>query len=403
MKLLPHAARAFAHRNFRLFFVGQSLSMIGTWVQQVAQAWLMYRLTGSAFHLGLITFCSQAPILCIAPFGGWLSDRFDRRRLLLTTQVLLSCQALAMAFLTLSNAVQPWHVLSLVLVYGCVLAIDTPVRQSMIVSLVGDKSDLPSAIALNSMLMNGSRLIGPSIAGILLLWFSEGVCFLINALTYIPILYAVWRFKLPVREAFMAKGMSPLAGLRDALTYAWRTPHIRRSLPMVMLLSLTASPYTSLMPVFAKDIFGGDARLVGYFLSSAGLGALLGTAWLASHRSTEGLPDLIGRTSLIAGVALILFSQSRWLPLSLALMMAVGFGIIVTAASVNTLMQSHVDDARRGRVMGLYVMSFLGLTSLGGLLFGSLASIGGAPLTLTLTGSACLAGAMIYRWRLRRT
>lgn len=399
---LPHSMRALAHRNFRLFFVGQGLSMIGTWVQQIAQSWLMYRLTGSALHLGLITFCSQAPILFIAPFGGWLSDRFDRRRLLLCTQSLLCLQALSLALLALSGNVVPWHILVLVLCYGLVLAIDTPVRQSMILSLVQSKSDLPSAIALNSMLMNGSRLLGPSLAGLMLAWMSEGACFLINAMSYIPILYAAMRFRLAPRATGVGARLSPLAGLRDALAYAWSTPTIRLCLPMVILMSLTASPYPSLMPIFARDVLNGGSSLLGYLLGCAGLGAILGTAWLATRRGVEDLPPMIGAAAATAGVCLIIFSQSRWIPLSLLLMMGVGFGIIATAASVNTLLQTQVDDARRGRVMGLYVMSFLGMTSMGGLLFGSLASVVGAQATLAITGSVCVLGALVYRRALKR-
>lgn len=376
--------------------------MLGTWVQQIAQSWLMYRITGSAFHLGLITFCSQAPILFIAPFGGWLSDRFDRRRLLLCTQSLLCLQALALAWLTLSDTIEPWHILALVLLYGMVLAIDTPVRQSMIFSMVGSKSDLPSAIALNSMLMNGSRLLGPSIAGVLLVWMSEGVCFLINALSFLPILYVAARFRLPSQARTAHATLSPMAGLRDALAYAWNTPRIRLCLPMVVLLSLTASPYPSLMPILAKEVLGGNSALVGYLVGCAGLGAIVATLWLATRRDVAQLPRMIGRAAMTAGISLILVSQSRWIPLSLLLMMGLGFGIIATAASVNTLLQTQVEDSRRGRVMGLYVMSFLGMTSLGGLLFGSLASLVGAPATLGITGGLCLLGAAAYRLALRR-
>ncbi len=375
--------------------------MIGTWVQQIAQSWLMYRLTGSPLYLGLTTFASQAPILFIAPFGGWLSDRFDRRRLLLLTQSLLCCQALAMAVLTLSDAVQAWHILALTLFYGLVLAIDTPVRQSLIIGLVGDKTDLPSAIALNSMLMNGSRLVGPSVAGLLLVWMPEGACFLINALSFVPILYAAYSFRIAPRTTSVA-GHSPLDGLRDALTYVWRTPYARLSLPMVALLSLTASPYTTLMPVFAKDVLGGGSSLLGYLVGAAGLGAILGSTWLATRKDTAQLPRMIERGTFIAGGSLILLSFSRWIPFSLVLMMGVGFGIIVSAACVNTLLQTTVDDSRRGRVMSLYVMSFLGVTSIGGLLFGVLAIHFGAPGTLSITGTLCLAGAFVYRWRLRR-
>ncbi len=392
-----HALRALLHRNFRLFFAGQGISMIGTWVQQIAQAWLVYRLTGSPFLLGLTSFAGQIPILFLAPLGGLLSDRVDRRRLLLVTQSVLMCQALALAALTLSGTVQVWQVIALASVYGVAMGFDTPVRQSLLVGLVGEKQDLPSAIALNSMLMNTSRMVGPSVAGILLALTSEGWCFLINAATYVAILIAVSQLRLAPRTD--ARRHSIVAGLREGLRYARRSRPIRTLLPLLALMSFMASPYVSVMPVMVREVLGGGPHTLGFLVGAAGLGALLGTSWLATRASATALPRTIAWSAGTAGVALALFSQSTQFWLSLPLMLAVGFGIIVTAASINTIMQTVVDDDKRGRVMSFYTMAFLGVAPLGALWAGAWASRIGAPMTLLIGGCACIAGALLYARR----
>ena len=388
------ALRAFRHRNFRLFFAGQCVSMIGTWVQQIAQSWLVYRLTGSPFMLGLTSFVGQIPILFLAPLGGLLSDRFDRRRMLIVSQTVLMLQAIALAALTLSGHIEVWHVLVLAAIYGIAMGFDTPVRQSLIVSLVGDKQDLANAIALNSMLMNASRMIGPSIAGLLLAFLSEGWCFLINAGTYLAILACAVALRLAPRAP---SRVSLQQGLGEALRYVRATPAIRTLLPLLSLMSFMASPYASLMPVMARDVLHGGAHTLGFMMGAAGLGALCGTSWLAWRGSASGLPRIIAITPIVAGIALILVSRSTVQWLSLPLMLCVGFGIIVTAASINTMLQTIVPDDKRGRVMSFYTMAFLGVAPIGSLWAGTLASRIGAPNTLLVSGCCCVLGALVYR------
>lgn len=385
---------AFRHRNFRLFFAGQCVSMVGTWVQQIAQSWLVYRLTGSPFMLGLTSFAGQIPILFLAPFGGLFSDRFDRRRMLLVTQSVLMLQALALATLTLSGRIQVWHVLALASVYGVSMGFDTPVRQSLIIALVGDRRDLPNAIALNSMLMNVSRMIGPSVAGLLLAFISEGWCFLINAATYLAILACAAALRLAPR---VPSKTSLQRGFSEAWHYARSSPPIRTLLPLLALMSFMASPYVSLMPVMAREVLHGGAHTLGFLVGAAGLGALLGTSWLAWRSTASGLPRMIAVTPIVAGVALMLVSRSTVLWLSLPLMLCLGFGIIVTAASINTILQTIVPDDKRGRIMSFYTMSFLGVAPLGALWAGTLASHVGAPDTLLTSGCFCVLGALVYR------
>jgi MFS family permease len=385
---------AFRHRNFRLFFSGQCVSMIGTWVQQIAQSWLVYRLTGSPFMLGLTSFAGQIPILFLAPLGGVLSDRFDRRRMLLATQSVLMLQALALAALTLSGHIQVWHVLTLASIYGIAMGFDTPVRQSLIIGLVGDKQDLPNAIALNSMLMNASRMVGPSVAGLLLAFISEGWCFLINAASYLAILAGALALRLAPRPG-SREGLQKDLG--EALRYARSAAPIRTLLPLLALMSFMASPYVSLMPVIAREVLHGGAHTLGFLVGAAGLGALMGTSWLAWRGTASGLPKVIGISAAIAGGALMLVSRSSALWISLPLMLCVGFGIIVTAASINTILQTIVPDDKRGRVMSFYTMSFLGVAPIGALWAGTLASRIGAPDTLLVSGCCCVLGALGYR------
>jgi MFS family permease len=392
------ALRAFHHRNFRLFFAGQGASMIGTWVQQIAQSWLVYRLTGSPFLLGVTSFAGQFPILLLAPLGGLLSDRFNRQRLLVVTQSLLMLQALALATLTLWGAIQVWHVLALALFYGAVMGFDTSVRQSLLVELVGDRKDLPNAIALNSMLMNSSRLVGPSIAGLLLAVVSEGTCFLINALSYVAIIAAALALRITHRAAPGVQ-VSLGQGFLEGVRYAWNFVPIRMLLPMLALVSFMASPYVTLMPVVAREVLGGGTHTLGFLVGAAGLGALGGTSWLAARRTVHGLGRVIAIAAATAGLGLTLVSFSRVLWISLPLMVCVGFGIIVTAASINTVVQTIVDDDKRGRVMSFYTMSFLGVSPLGALSAGALASHIGAPYTLLAGGICCLTGAFVF-WRL---
>jgi MFS family permease len=388
-----HALRAFRHRNFRLFYAGQAISLIGTWIQQIALSWLVYRTTGSGFLLGLVTFCSQIPMLLFLPLAGLFSDRYDRRRLMVVAYVLAMVQAIMLGLLTLNGAIRIWQILALGFLYGTIMAFETPARQSLISQMVNDRDDLSNAIALNSVLMNSGRLIGPSIAGVLLVFVSEGWCFLINSASFVAIIASVSMMKLAAKPR--AKTSSSLRNeLAVAARYAWNTRPIRLFLALVALISFTASPYTVLMPIFARDVFGGDAHTLGFLVGSAGLGAVIGTAFLTTRPNVFELSRLVPFTSAAAGIALMLVGISKTYWLSLAFMACLGFGIIVTAASVNMMLQTLVDEDKRGRIISFYAMAFLGMAPLGGLIAGSLAGQLGAPATAMIDGACCLLGTL---------
>jgi MFS family permease len=388
-----HALRAFRHRNFRLFYLGQAISLIGTWIQQIALSWLVYRTTGSGFLLGLVTFCSQIPMLLFVPLAGLLSDRYDRRRLMIAAYALAAAQALTLGMLTLSGTIRTWQILLLGFLYGVIMAFETPARQSLISQMVNSRDDLPNAIALNSVLMNSGRLIGPSIAGLLLVFISEGWCFLINSVSFFAIIASTTMMRLPQRKPVNThKSLSH--DLAVAARYAWQTRPIRLFLLLVALISLTASPYTVLMPIFARDVFGGDAHTLGFLVGSAGLGAVIGTAFLTTRPNVFELSKLVPFTSATAGVALMLVGLSKIYWLSLVFMACLGFGIIVTAASVNMMLQTIVDEDKRGRIISFYAMAFLGMAPVGGLIAGSLAGQLGAPAIAMIDGACCLLGAL---------
>ncbi len=390
---MNHALRAFRHRNFRLFYAGQAISLIGTWIQQIALSWLVYRTTGSGFLLGLVTFCSQIPMLIFLPLAGLLSDRYDRRRLMVIAYLLAAIQASTLGMLTLSGTIRVWHILLLGFLYGVVMAFETPARQALISQMVNARADLPNAIALNSVLMNGGRLIGPSIAGLLLVFISEGWCFLINAASFVAIIASVAMMRLPRRAMMVSRG-SLWNELGVAAHYAWNKRPIRLFLALVALISLTASPYTVLMPIFARDVFGGDAHTLGFLVGSAGFGAVIGTAFLATRPNVFGLSRLVPFTSAAAGIALMLVGWSKIYWLSLAFMALLGFGIIVTAASVNMMLQTLVEEDKRGRIISFYAMAFLGMAPVGGLIAGSVAGHLGAPATAMINGGICLVGVL---------
>ena len=388
-----HALRAFRHRNFRLFYAGQAISLIGTWIQQIALSWLIYRTTGSGFLLGLATFCSQIPMLLFLPLAGLFSDRYDRRKLMIIAYALAMIQAVTLGALTLAGTIQIWQILVLGFLYGTIMAFETPARQSLISQMVNDRDDLPNAIALNSVLMNSGRLVGPSIAGVLLVFISEGWCFLINAVSFVTIIASVSMIRLAPKPRAGTSG-SLRNELAVATRYAWNTRPIRLFLALVALISLTASPYTVLMPIFARDVFGGDAHTLGFLVGSAGLGAVIGTAFLTTRPDVFGLSKLVPITSAAAGVALMLVGISQVYWLSLIFMACLGFGIIVTAASVNMMLQTLVDEDKRGRIISFYAMAFLGMAPIGGLIAGSLAGQLGAPTTAMINGACCLLGTL---------
>lgn len=389
--------RALRHRNYRLYFGGQLVSLIGTWMQQVAMSWLAYRLTDSVLVLGLVGFAGQIPVLVFAPFGGMWSDQVDRRHILIATQSTAMVQAIVLAALTLSHAVQAWHLVALALVLGTINAIDIPARQAFVVHLVDDRADLPNAIALNSFAMNAARLLGPTVAGVVLSVVGEGICFLLNAASYLTVLLAL----AAIRTDHQPTPGRPMASaLRQGFHYAFGHEAIRAMLLLVAVVSFSATPYTVLMPVYAKQIFGGDARTLGMLLGCAGGGALAGTVYLASRKSIDGLERVIALAPALAGAGLLVFAFSHSLWITAPALLVVGFGIICTVASANTLIQSLVTDELRGRVMSLFTMAFLGMAPLGSLTAGSVAHVVGAPATL-FAGGLCgiVAGAAYARHR----
>ncbi len=394
-----HSLRAFHHRNFRLYFYGQSVSLIGTWTQQIAMLWLVYRLTHSAFLLGVTGFASQIAILLFAPFGGIWSDRLDRRRMLLVTQSLFLVQGLILALLTYTHLVQVWHVIAMALLLGLVMAFDTPIRQAFLPQMVPSKADLPSAIAFNAFMQNAGRLIGPTIAGFLIAWAGEGFCFLLNGISKFAVIAAVLQMVV-ARHQPRATKTSVVKDFAEGIAYCWNVVPIRMLLPLLALVSFMASPYATLMPIFAKEVFHGGAKTMGFLIGAAGFGALVGMIWLAARKSVRGLSRMIVYTSALAGISLMIFSYSRLLWLALPAMALAGFGIVVTAMSVSMILQTIVDDDKRGRVMSFFTISFLGMTPLGSLAAGALASAIGAPHTLAIGGACCVAGAWVLRHKL---
>jgi len=387
--------RALRYRNYRLFFSGQSLSLIGTWMQQVALGWLVYRLTDSAFLLGLVGFSSQIPTFILASVAGVLADRYNKHKIIIITQTLAMIQAFILTFLTLSSTIQIWQILVLSLFSGLINAFDMPTRQSFVIEMVDDRNDLPNAIALNSSMFNAARLIGPTIAGILITAIGEGFCFLVNALSYLTVIAALLMMKIgpPV---ITKKKEKVLEGLKEGIKYAYNFKPIRALLLLIGLISLTGMPYTVLMPVFARDILHGDAHTLGFLFGAVGSGALIGAIYLASRKSVLGLGRWIAIATSIFSLGLLFFSFSREIYLSIGLMLFTGFGMMMQMASTNTLLQTLVDDDKRGRIMSLYVMAFMGTAPFGSFMAGTLASTIGAPYTVLSSGIICLIGAIVF-------
>jgi MFS family permease len=391
--------RALRHRNFRLFFIGQSLSLVGTWLQQVAMGWLTYRLTGSAWLLGAVAFCGSIGILVLGPFAGVIADRVNRRRALYVTQSLLLAQSLALAALTAFGHVEVWHLIGFALWLGIVSAFDVPLRQTLYVHLVDDREDLPNAIALNSFIVNMARIVGPALAGILLSLVGEALCFALNALSFVAVIAAIALLRWPVAARAAATAgwwASYVEGARWAFGFA--PP--RALLALVAVLAWTITPYSSLMPVYAKDLYGGGPHTLGLLLSAAGAGAMLCVVYLAGRSTIRGLGRVIAAATATAGLALAGFAYLRVFPLALLLMTLVGGGVILAAASTNTILQTIVDDRLRGRVAGFYTMAFLGVAPLGNLAAGALAAAWGTPATFLLNGLLCVAAAVWFRRRL---
>ena len=387
--------RALRHRNYRLFFGGQAVSLVGTWMQQIAMSWLVYRMTDSPFLLGFVGFASQIPAFLFSPIAGVYADRWHRYHLLIATQSLASLQAFVLAFLTLSGFVQVWHLVLLSFFLGIVNSFDIPIRQSFVIELLERKEDLGNAIALNSSLFNGARLVGPSIAGVVIAFVGEGICFLLNAVSFFAIIITLLAMRIPKKEV-----RTRHAPLRESLIEGYR--YIRDFIPMryillqLSLMSFMGMPYAVLMPVFARDILHGGPHTLGFLMGASGFGALVGALFLASRRSVLGMGRLIALMSGTFGVGIIAFALSRVFLFSIVMMLVTGFGMMVLTVSSNTILQTIVDDDKRGRVMSFFAVSFMGVAPFGSLFAGSLASRIGAPDTLVITGLCCILGALLF-------
>ena len=395
---LPSVLRSLHHRNYQLFFGGQLISLTGTWMQTVAQSWLVYRLTGSAVLLGFVGFSSHIPDFLLAPVGGSAADRYNRRRILVVTQTAAMLLAFILAALTLSGRVQVWHVFVLAAFLGVVNAFDLPTRQAFVADMVG-REDLINAIALNSTMFNGARMIGPAVAGLLIDTIGEGWCFLANGVSYLAVIAGLLMMSMTVRTPIPPPG-SAFASIIEGFRYVKRTGPIRALLLLLGLVSLVGMPYTVLMPIFADQILHGGPRGLGILVSAIGFGALAGALTLAAKKGIRGLNSWVALSAAGFGVSLILFSLSRSFWLSAALLLPVGFSVMVEMASSNTLIQSLVPDSLRGRVMAVYSMMFMGMAPLGSLLAGVLAHRLGAPATVAIGGVVCIAGALVFGSRL---
>jgi MFS family permease len=386
--------RALKYKNYRLFFGGQSVSLVGMWMQSIAMSWLVYRLTNSAILLGVIGFVNQIPSFILSPIAGVYADRWDRRYMLICTQALLMLQSLTLAVLVLSGVAAVWHLIALAFFSGIINAFDAPARQSFLVDIIERKEDFGNAIALNSAIFNGARLIGPSLAGIIIAATGEGICFLINGLSYLAIISALMAMHINPKE-HAVQNSHVLQELKDGFSYVCNHISIRSLLILVALVSLVGMPYVVLMPIFAKEILGGGPSTLGFLMAASGIGALTGAFFLASRRDFKGTGRLIPVAATIFGSGLVAFSFSSIFIYSFALMLMTGFGLMVQMALSNTSLQTIVDDDKRGRVMSFYTMSFMGMAPFGSLLAGGLAHRIGAPNTLLIGGLACVAGALL--------
>ena len=389
---------ALQYRNYRLFFSGQGISLIGTWMQRIAMSWLVYRLTNSALLLGVVGFTGQLPIFLLTPFAGVLADRMNRHRVLVATQTLAMIQALILALFVFTGTIAVWHIVTLSIFLGFIDAFDMPVRQSFMVEIVQTK-DLGNAIALNSSIVNSAQLLGPSIAGILIASTGEGMCFLLNAISYLFVIVSLLMMKMTSKQIENPK-TPVLKGVGEGFSYVFGFAPIRSILLLLALISLVGMPFRVLLPVFAKDILHGGPDTLGFLAGSSGVGALVGSAYLASRRSVLGLGKWIALASSIFGIGLIAFSLSHVFWLSMILILLSSFGMMVQMASSNTILQTVVDEDKRGRVMSFYAMSLRGMAPFGSLLAGSLASAIGAPNTLIIGGASCLLGSLMFARKL---
>ena len=394
-----HAWRALRHRNFRLFFGGQSISLIGTWMTRIATSWLVYRLTKSALLLGTVGFAGQIPTFLLAPIAGVIVDRIDRRKVLVWTQTLAMVQSLALAWLTLSHRINVAEVLALSAMQGVINAFDMPGRQSFMVKMVEDRADLSNAIAINSSMVNTARLIGPSLAGLLIAATSEGWCFLVDGVSYIAVIASLLMMRVPADDLQRAT-TSMIAQLKEGWTYVTGSVPIRSILGLFALLSLMGWPFMVLMPVFAGQVLHGGAHTLGFLMGAVGVGSLISALSMVMRRSVRGLSKMIPIAASVFGIGLICFGLSHVLWLSMLMMLVTGFGMMQGLTGSNTIIQTLVDENMRGRVMSYYTMAFVGMAPFGSLLAGALAHAIGAPRTVIVSGVACILGSIWFTSRL---
>jgi MFS family permease len=392
--------RALKHRNFRLFVWGQSLSLIGTWLQMVALTWLVYRLTNSALMLGIVAFSGQLPMFVIAPFAGVFADRWDRHKMLLLTQSLALVQALVLSILVFTHLIGIWPVIFLSVLLGSINAFDMPIRQAFVMDMIeGHTEDVGNAIALNSSMVNAARLIGPSIAGVLIATVGEGWCFLVNSISFGAVVISLLKMDIRRRPG-SAKRVRVMSELKEGFSYTFSFSPIKSLILLLAAVSLMGTSMTLLAPVFAKKYLLGGARTYGFLVGTFGSGALLGAIYLLNRKTILGLGKLIIIAVVAFGGSMAAFSFSRTLWISLPLMLAAGAGMMLHLASTNTLLQTIAEKSKRGRVMSFYAMAFRGMSPFGSLIAGGMGSSVGAPATLLISGSVCLAGAVLYARRL---
>jgi len=387
-------ARALRHRNYRLFFVGQGTSLVGTWITRVATSWLVYRLTGSALLLGVVGFAGQIPTFLLAPFAGVLVDRWSRHRVLVVAQVLSMIQSALLAGFALAKTITVWHVAVLVAFQGLVNAFDTPARQAFVVEMVENRGDLPNAIALNSSMVNAARLVGPAIAGVLIAAFGEGWCFAIDAVSYVAVIASLLMMRVAPKPRRPRAHV--LRELADGMRYAAAHVDIRAALLLLAFVSLVGMPYTVLLPIFASHVMHGGPHTLGALTGASGLGAIAGALWLASRKDVVGIARVMMLGGASFGLGLVAFGVSHWLWLSIPLLVIVGGGMMITMAASNTLIQTRVDEDKRGRVMSFYTMAFFGMTPFGSLAGGVLADRFGAQATVVVGGLATLVAVSFF-------
>lgn len=402
-ELLPDHAKAFSHilvslktRNFRLYFAGMCVSLIGTWMQQIAMSWLVYQLTGSVFLLATVTFMAQIPILVVTPLMSVFVDRFDRRKILILTQTLSMVQAFLMALLTLTGTIEVWHIMLLSLFIGCINALDNPTRQAFYPSLVA-KEHLSNAIALNSAVINGSRLIGPALGGILIGIFGEGLCFLLNSISYSGVIIALFSMRLP-RTIPSGHSTKILSDIREGFSYVSESIPIRALLLLMSVISFFGLPLMTFIPAYVKDILLGESEMLGLLLSCISIGSFSAAIYLAARKSVLGLGKVVTLSGFFLGLMLTVISMLKLAWAAALVCIPIGFAIITTVASINTLLQTLSDEDKRGRVMGYLAMTFTGISPIGSMALGVVEKYTGLPVIIFISGTCCILGSAVFEY-----